>query len=72
MKVAKRVEHKIRMGEYETLTVSVFVEEEIPDGVTKEHALDEIDEVIDSALEADIQEARKLSDPASYIKVWRK
>ena len=72
MKVSKRIEHKINLGNYESVTLSAWAELEIPEGIRKETALDEIDQVLEDALEADIKKACDLADRESYIRDWRK
>jgi hypothetical protein len=69
--ISKTVEHVIRMGDYENVKVTATYSLEIPDGVTKEAALDEVDEVLRDALDPVLKEARQNADPNSYIHDWR-
>lgn len=71
MIITKTVGHQIHMGPYETVTLSATAELEVPEGARRDKALDEIDELLKSALEDDIKEARRLADDDSYIRDWK-
>jgi hypothetical protein len=77
VKITRRTEHRVRMGEFESVVISAEVEVDNSalnatasmdrDRATIHHA----NELIEAALEDDIKELREIADRDSYIREWR-
>ena len=69
--ISKTVGHRIRMGEFESLTLEVTYVTDVPEGVSMDAFLDHVDRTIADALADDLKQARKHSDRDSYIRDWK-
>lgn len=69
MIIKRRTEHRVRMGEFESVVISAEVELEVD--VDSKAVTERVNDLLNAALEDDIKELREISDRDSYIRDWR-
>lgn len=75
MIIKRAVSHRVQMpNQYESVTVTAELTvdtEELTESVVGEgREFDKVDELLNTAIENDLKEATRLSDPDSYVREW--
>jgi hypothetical protein len=68
--VRRSIEHRINLGDYESVTFSSAVETDCEEG-QEEQALDNLSLVLVDAMSDHIRKAKRLAPSESYIHDWK-
>jgi hypothetical protein len=72
MRIARSVEHKVNMGNYESVTIGCCIDGEVMEDADEEVVISRLNELVQLAVADDLKKARKATvNDDSYVNEWR-